>query len=162
MPKIIDKAGKKVSSKNLETRDEHKARLAQILDRGITNEKLNVEFLEADGLVGCWVRENDGDIAKYHALGFEIYEDEEQKGLHGTADNRRRVGDVILMFTSIDNWNILQEINEDRKKKRLVATAKKEYLTMSQTRGGAPTIGNVEGSEELGDFDTAEASREAL
>ena len=83
-------------------------------------------------------------------------------GLHGTADTRRRVGDVILMFTSAENANILREIDEERKKRRRVSTAKKEYLALSQTGQGAPSIGNVAGDEELGDFDTSESSREAL
>ena len=59
--------------------------------------------------------------------------------------------------------NFIEHLNnEDRKKKRRVATAKKEYLTLAQTRGGAPAIGNIEGSEDIGDYDSAEASREAL
>lgn len=144
-----------LSAKEIERRVENKARLAQVLERGVVISRLEtpVNALKADGKVGCWVRENDDDINKYQALGFEL-----ETGMgagRDTGDNRQRVGDSVLMSTSQENWDIIQEINTERRKKRSVKKAKAEYVRQARTNPDIPVIGDVDEGVLSDDFDVS-------
>ncbi len=139
--------------KEIETKAQRKARLAQVLSRGIVLSRLEtpVEKLKEIGIVGCWVRENDDDINRYEALGFEL-----ETGMGAgkdTGDNRQRVGDSVLMSTSQENWDIIQEINIERRKKRSVKKAKAEYVRQARTNPDIPIIGDVDEGGLSDDFD---------
>ncbi|MFC1750610.1 hypothetical protein ACFL2V_17595 [Pseudomonadota bacterium] len=66
----------------------------------------------------AYVRELDIDIKKFEALGYRI-ETQEGEGLHGTGDNRRRVGDVILMSTDRARYDLIQEVKAERVAQRM-------------------------------------------
>ena len=110
-----------------ETRAEKKAKIAQLLHRGLVNARLEVKDADPNYYY-TWIREHDPDIERMHALGFEIVTKEgSESALHGTGDNRRRLGDVILMKTSRENYEIIQEVKTE-KKARKSQLGKREYL----------------------------------
>jgi hypothetical protein len=144
-----------LTPKEIEKRAAKKAKLAQVLERGIVISRLEtpVEELKKDGMVGCWVRENDDDINRYQALGFEL-----ETGMGAgkdTGDNRQRVGDSVLMSTSQENWDIIQEINTERRKKRSVKKAKAEYVRQARANPDIPIIGDVDEGVLSSDFDVS-------
>ncbi len=139
--------------KEIETKAQRKARLAQVLSRGIVLSRLEtpVEKLKENGMVGCWVRENDDDINRYEALGFEL-----ETGMESgkdTGDNRQRGGDSDLMSTSKEHCDSIQEINTERRKKRSVKKAKAEYVRQARTNPDIPIIGDVDEGGLSDDFD---------
>lgn len=103
------------------------AQIAQILDRGVVNDRLAVKL--PPDRVGYWVRERGDDIERYKALGGRIERTTEvgNQGLHGAADDRIRVGDVILM--SIPR-RIAEAIaaHDEKLKLRLKDKGKDEFL----------------------------------
>lgn len=108
-----------------ESRAKKKGRLAQILQRGFVNDKLVVEGADPEKYY-CWVRDEVGEVARMKALGFDM-ENEAGSGIHGTGDLTRRVGDVVLMSCSRDNYQLIQEIRMEQKSRRSTL-GKKEYL----------------------------------
>ncbi len=95
---------------------EKKARIAQILERGVIAEKITIRDGDPNKYY-VWVRTREEDIDRYRALGFEI---ETQAGdrIHPTGDGKRVVGDVVLMSISMEEHLIIEEVKEDRRKKR--------------------------------------------
>lgn len=121
-----------VSTDEAESRASKKARLAQILQRGFVNDKLVVEGADPNRYY-CWVRDDEQEIMRCKALGF-VLESEKGKGLHGTGDNTRRIGDVILMSTPRDNYELIQEIRMEQKSRRSTL-GKKEFLRRAKASG---------------------------
>lgn len=104
--------------------DAEKARIAEVLSMGLVTEMIRVKDPDPARRY-CWVRETEGDIQKYQLLGYEV-ETAAGKGEHQTGDNRRRVGDVILMSCDRDRYNLIEEVRSEQKKKRLTSPVK-EY-----------------------------------
>lgn len=129
-----------LSREEVESRAERKARVAQLLSRGLMNDRLEVEDAE-EGRYYCWVRERDEDIGRYQELGFEL-EYEAGEGEHETVDNRRRVADVVLMSTSRENLELIREVKDEMKEKKL-KLGKKQYL--EQAQGSPVPVINPEG-----------------
>lgn len=111
-----------------EIRAQKKARIAQIMSRGILNERLQSVYDAGvpESRHGKFVRDDQGSIVRYSNLGYTFEYNEDSLGEHATADNRIRVGDVVLMTISKDDHEILKEVRLDGIKKKLGAS-RREY-----------------------------------
>lgn len=116
------------------------ARIAQILSRGITNDRL-AQIAEAIPAHkhGVMVRERPEDIHRYEALGYQVETEINVKGMHGVGDKRVRVGDVILMTTSQEQRKLIEKVRDDQKRRRK-SLGKQEYLERA-AHHGVPVIG---------------------
>lgn len=129
-------------------RADKKARLVQALERGLTSSKLDIPgvaympelqaFADAQK-VYAWARDTQDELDRLHGLGFTP-ETEKGKGLHGKGDSRRVVGDVVLVSTSRENYELLHEIKTERKSRRAQRSGKKEYLAQARTNPDVPVI----------------------
>lgn len=123
-------------------RAEKKARLTQVLSRGILSDKLKgiARAATPEGYVGKFVRERQEDVMRYQNLGWGFtYREGAPRGLHDPATNYIRVGDVVLMTIQKDDHEILREIQADRVKSNL-SKSRREYVSESQKEaqtGGA-------------------------
>ncbi len=121
-----------------------KARIAQVMSRGITNEKLQLVFdaCVPDGYSGKFVRDSEGDIIRYGNLGFGFTYVKEALGLHGRADGRIAVGDVVLMTITLEDREILKTVKME-KMLRNISAGKDEYKRRSEkhaSEGGPSPI----------------------
>lgn len=96
-----------------ETKAQKKARLAAVLDRGIVTANLDTSFLP-EGQHGEWIRYDSNEIARMKALGFDTYKGNHPNTLHSAADGTVRVGDVILMTTSKEQKELIDEVERER------------------------------------------------
>lgn len=125
-----------------ESREQKRARIAQVLARGVLNDKLQAVYdrFVPKGYVGKYVLDNDDEIIRYSNLGFEfVYVDPMPEGNNVTPDGRVRVGDVVLMTITQDNREILREVKQHKMKENL-GLGRKEYQTAAEAeaaRGGA-------------------------
>ena len=131
------------------TKAQRKAKLAQVLDRGMVSDRLVVK--DADPRKHYeWCRDTEIDIDRWRSLGFEV-EAERGEGLHGKGDDRRVVGDAVLMSCSKQNFEILEELKGERKERKRRMNAKKEYLMRARKfNPDVPVLDplNVEGLDE--------------
>lgn len=110
-----------------------KARMAQVLSRGVLSTKLQqlIDMVVPPGYIGKFVRDTPEDIMKYKNLNYDFnYREGDHKGLHGTGDGRIRVGDVVLMTIAKEDHEILREINSDRVMSNFTR-ARGEYVNRS-------------------------------
>lgn len=107
------------------SRTERKARVAELLRRGLMNDRLVVADADPSRHY-VWVREREEDLIRFRELGYEL-EYEAGEGEHETPDDRRRVGDLVLMSTSMENRELIQEVKRELREKRL-KIGEKEYL----------------------------------
>ena len=108
---LVAKAGDKVTPE--ETRQQKKARRAQVFDRGVVQDRLHVPL--PDDLHGEWVPNNPIDINRKENLGFQIDRVHALKRkLHDKGDGMSTVGDVVFMTCSREDKEILDEIRKDR------------------------------------------------
>lgn len=136
-----------LSDEELESRAEKKAKIAQLLDRGIVNDKLDVEKLLGDGYREDrhyeWVRETDTDIDRARALGFNIVNrsdvDLDSEEVHDASDDRIRIGDVILMSCDRERHELIQEAKEEKRVEKY-GEPTQEYVRRAQKQG-APPVG---------------------
>lgn len=101
-----DKAGEFL---NL-SREEKRAKLAVILDRGIVGHRLSVGNLPPD-VYGEWVRATPMDIDRMRAMGFEV--DRKYTVGHAQFDDGTgvpKVGDVVFMTAPMEVKEIIDEI----------------------------------------------------
>ena len=119
-----------------EIRRERKERFAQILTRGVLNEKLRVivEDGTPDGRRGKLVLDAEDKILQYQNLGYEFNYREGATGLNVTSDGRIRVGDLVLMTVSDEDYSILDEIRTEKVKEKLSA-GRDEYHRRTQEAG---------------------------
>lgn len=117
--------------------DSEKARIAEILSMGLVTDMIRVKDAKPDRRY-AWIRENEGDIQKFQLLGYEI-ETEAGEGEHQTGDDRRRVGDVILMSCDRERYELIEEVRSEQKRKRLTSPVKeyKERAEAAARRGEA-------------------------
>lgn len=120
---------------------EKKARFAQILSRGYVNDRLAVANNLPDNRVGMWIRDRPEDIERHLALGgrVETREDAKADGLHGTGDNRVRVGDVILASMDREDFDIIQQVREEQKAARR-NRGERAYTDAASKVSGVPVI----------------------
>lgn len=126
--------------------EKEKARIAEVLSRGIVTDMIRVKDADPERRY-AWVRENDGDIAKFEMLGYRM-ETEAGEGEHATGDDRRRVGDVVLMSTSRQQYELIEEVRSEQKRKRLASPVKeyKERAAAAAAIGeAAPPVDFMEG-----------------
>ena len=129
-------------------REGKKARIAQIMSRGILNDRLQSVYNAAvpDDRRGKFIRDDPGDIVRYSNLGFTFDYVEGATGMHGTPDDRIRVGDVVLMTISLEDRAILHEVRLDGIKKKLGASRiEYEGLVASALERGQGVPGFDEG-----------------
>ena len=118
--------------------DEERARIAQILEMGLVTDMIAVK--DKDPIKRyVWVRERDTDISKFSLLGYELEAVGEDEQVHGAGDNRKRVGDVVLMSIPRERYNLIQSVREDRRRKRQNSPIKeyKKRATEAAARGEA-------------------------
>ena len=95
------------------TRNEKKAKLARVLERGVVVDRLNVDL--PPELYGEWVSDDPVSIASMEALGF--YKDTNyatKNSLHSTGTQEGRVGDTIFMVCDREVKEIIDEIRRDQ------------------------------------------------
>src|SRR5262245_3511703 len=95
------------------TRDERKARLASVLDRGIVADRLKVDL--PSNLHGEWVFNDPTEIFRMEALGFKIDDVHAPKrALHSKGDSGSVVGDVIFMVCERETKDMIDEIRREQ------------------------------------------------
>ena len=129
---------KDLTPEQAKERASKKAKLAQVLDRGMVSARIAVKNPDPSKHYE-WPRNTDVDIDRWKSLGFELEQDkktsiEEKAGLHGQGDSRIVVGDAVLMSTSKENYEILEELKAERKARRAKMDAKKDYVRMAKRR----------------------------
>lgn len=96
-----------------ETRQQKKARLAQVLDRGMTNDRLAVPKLPKN-LHGEWIARDTSEISRMESLGFWIdTEFATQRSLNSDGTRTSQVGDVIFMVCPMEDHVIMEEIKHE-------------------------------------------------
>ena len=133
---VVEVATEPTPEEALEIRKKKKERIAQVLTRGILNQKLGaiVEDGTPEGRRGKLVLDSDEKILQYQNLGFEFEYREGAKGLNATSDGRIRVGDLVLMTVSDDDYSILDEVRSDKVKEKLSA-GREEYKRQVREAG---------------------------
>jgi len=137
---IADRAD--VSPKEAMERAKKKAKIAQLLKRGPVNDLLVVRDLPADRRA-VYARKNEQDIMKYENLGYRVetvYGKTEKEGEDHAADSTRVLGDVILMTTDRENYDLILEVKAEQLEGKL-DVAKREYLTNAKTNPDVPVFG---------------------
>ena len=125
---------KDLTPEQAKERASKKAKLAQVLDRGMVSARIAVKNPDPSKHYE-WPRNTDVDIDRWKSLGFELEQDKKvSKGLHGQGDSRIVVGDAVLMSTSKENYEILEELKAERKARRAKMDAKKDYVRMAKRR----------------------------
>lgn len=122
-------------------RQQKKAALAQVLDRGMVNARLKIKDGEPDRYY-AYVRDYPGgtDLERVKALGFVI-ETQAGEGLHGTGGSARKIGDVVLVSTSRENYELLQEVKAERAKRRHEARdPKRDYIRRARQNPDVPIL----------------------
>lgn len=110
-----------VPTSEAEARAQKKARVAQVLVRGLLNSKLQQIYDAAvpDGYMGKYVRDTPEDVFRYMNLGYGFKYKPKAKGLHASADDRIRVADVVLMTIRKEDWDVLKEVRLEEIKRKL-------------------------------------------
>lgn len=114
------------------TREEKKARLTQVLSRGILNQKLQnlYDACVPEGRAGKYILDSDDEKIRYSNLGFTFEYSKEAKE-HVGPDGKVRIGDVVLMTISLEDREILKEVKMDRTKENL-GLGRREYNEKAQ------------------------------
>lgn len=90
-----------------------KARVAEVLERGLVADRLYVEL--PDDVHGEWVLNDPVDIDHAKLLGFELdTEYATNRALHSAGDGKAVIGDVIHMITSQENKDLIDEVKREK------------------------------------------------
>lgn len=135
---LVGPEGEPLSAAEIEDEAKRREVIAQLLTRGVVNDRLDVKRHlgrnEYDpSLHYEWIRETDQDIERARSLGFHVVtsEQDDSKDRHGTADNRVRLGDVILMACPKEHKALIEEVKDEKKRERRDAE-KREYLNKAE------------------------------
>jgi hypothetical protein len=123
-----------------------KARLLQVLGMGLVTDAIRVDDADPNRRY-AYVRERDIDIKKFEALGYRV-ETQKGEGTHGAGDNRRRVGDVILMSVDRARHDLIEEVRREKVAARMDSPVReyKERATSAAAKSqAAPPIDLTEG-----------------
>jgi hypothetical protein len=121
------------------TRAQKKARLIQVLDRGVTHDRLKVDL--PPDVYGEWVPNDTTEIAYKESLGFEMdTKYAPNRALHNRGDGKPIVGDCVFMVTSMEQHLLIEEIRREQydklnhkdKKQR----EERQYETLVDKQGG--------------------------
>ena len=129
-----------------EIRAQKKARIAQVMSKGMLNEKLKSVFdaFVPEGYSGKFVRYSEESVIRYQNLGFGFtYSKEVDKdSVHGSAEGFVKVGDVILMTITLEDLSILHEVKMETIQRNL-NKGREEYKRLAEEhveRGGPKPI----------------------
>jgi hypothetical protein len=122
---------------------EKKARLAEILTRGVVNDMLTVNL--PPEYKGEWVRADAMQVRAMQSMGFWLdNEFADKRVIHGDGTSGNRVGDVVFMVTSAENYDIIQQIKREQaaanEYKGLRAEVEFQNATKRATGGDIPTF----------------------
>lgn len=96
------------------SRKDKKARLATVLERGLTADRLVVHGLPSD-LYGEWVPNDPTEISRMEGMGFEMdTQYAVRRSLHGSGSGEARVGDVVFMITGRETHELINEIRAEK------------------------------------------------
>lgn len=118
------------------------AKMTQVLNRGILNDRLAdiVKKATPKGRHGKPVRDREEDIIRYQNLGYTFDVNPDVKGMHGTADGRIRIGDLVIMTISEEDYQVLQQVNKNRVKRFTGGEARREYMSVSVNQQAAGIV----------------------
>lgn len=98
----------------LKEKAELKSKRAQVLERGMTTERLRVDL--PNDLYGEWVPDYPEEVARAESLGFWIdREHAKKRRLHSDGSEASYIGDAVFMVTTKENYELLEEIRLERK-----------------------------------------------
>lgn len=107
--------GNSVAQKDFSSlsRTDKKARLANVLERGLTNDRLIVDL--PPEVYGEWVPRDPSEIARMQSMGFEIdTKYASARALHGSGSGESVVGDVIFMTAPSEVKEIIDELRMEQ------------------------------------------------
>lgn len=127
------------------------ARMTQVLDRGILNDRLQriVESATPKGRVGTYVRNTPDDIIRHQNLGYTFEVTESARGLHATGDGHVVVGDVVVMTISKEDFEILTEVKL-RRIRRNIGEGRREYMSTASAKSPEGIVPFDESVTEIG------------
>lgn len=97
----------------VQQRAERKARLAEVMFRGIVNAQLSVPLPKDRH--GVWVHRDQMEIAYYEALGYKVDDQFALKNaIHNDGSGKPIVGDTIFMTCSKEQKELIDEVNRDQ------------------------------------------------
>lgn len=112
---IIVGAGSASGQLKLEdmTREQRKARRAEVLERGLVSDRLNVPL--PPGVYGEWFHKSSEEIFRAEALGFKVdTEYAPKRALHSDGDSKAVVGDVIFMTCDQETKEDIDEFKRQK------------------------------------------------
>lgn len=122
------------------TREEIKARVRGVLERGYIIEKLNVKL--PDDLTGQWVSNDPVEISRLESMGYKI-DDTYAVGskLHSDGTNTPIVGDVIFMTAPKIVKEVHDEVVQERIRRNNKTRGNSDEAVLSQIQGaGLQTV----------------------
>lgn len=125
-------------------KSEYKAKLAQILERGLVIDMLQVDL--PDHLRGQWVSKTGGFVERMQLLGYQVdTEHAPKKSVHDQGDGSAGVSDVIFMV--IPTWKkemqdtvIKQRYYETHIKDRRKGKEERDYESINRGLNMPTTI----------------------
>lgn len=140
-----------------ETRAQKKARLAQVLDRGVTNDRLAVPNLPKH-LHGEWIARDPSEIARMQGLGFWIdNEFAPLRSFNSDGTKTSQVADVVFMVCPKEDYDIIEEIRNEKFKE--VHGDGKQRVRRNQ-KGDHPSLNNPEKDFDITGMTTIDESKE--
>lgn len=134
-----------------ETKEQRKARLVNVLSRGVIADVLNVPLPE--GVKGEWVRADAMQVRAMQMLGFQIDNQYAVKrSIHNDGTSSARVADVIFMTTTAENYDTIHEIRNEQRMQSEYRGKRAEHEFQSGTEretGGEIKTFNESKSEKL-------------
>lgn len=119
------------------TREQRKAKLITVLDRGVVHDRLSVKL--PDHLHGEWVRADPLEVDRMRTLGFWVdTEYATKRAIHSDGSAGNRVADVIFVVTTKENKQLIDEV---RLEQQLRSARNPKQATEEQVeRGTVPSI----------------------
>jgi hypothetical protein len=146
--KVIAPTEDEIKALKLKERQEKKAKVAAVLERGLTNDRLRVEL--PDHLHGEWVHRDPNEILRMQTLGFRIDDTYAVKrSIHTDGSSAAIIGDVVFMVTDKDNKEIIDEVKHEQ---FLITHGDAKYKERRGQKGDVPNARGGEGkaSDEFG------------
>jgi hypothetical protein len=138
-----------------ESRAQKKARLAQVLDRGIVGDRLKVDL--PSHVHGEWVFNDQTEVMRMEALGFKVdTEYAPKRALHSKGDGASYVGDVVFMTCEKETKALIDEIKQEQYM-RLNRKGKKQ-----KEERDFDNLTSKEGLETLSEGSINDARKEAI
>jgi len=142
-PKAPEQVLKEMTPEEAEAIAQQKrARVAQVLTRGILNDKMQRIFDKCiqEGWGGKFVRDTDEDIVRHENLGFTFVYAEGAKTVTLNALGRVVVGDLVLMTISPEDRAILKQVKAEGVRRKL-GSARSEYKRQTEQHAEREGIG---------------------